>query len=88
MYEWEHEAHSYYPDFIVRLKLKDSSEVNTIVEVKGYEDEKDRAKKAAAQRWVAAVNHHGGFGRRDLRECKSQYVLPKVLENAKKQLEG
>lgn len=86
-YEWEHEAHSYYPDFIVHLKLKDDSEVNVIVEVKGYEDEKDRAKKAAAQRWVAAVNHHGGFGRWDLRECKSQYMLPKVLENAKKQLE-
>lgn len=86
-YEWEHEVHSYVPDFIIRLKLRDDSEVNLILEVKGYEDEKDRAKKAAAQRWIAAVNHHGGFGRWDLRECKSPYQLPKILENAKKQLE-
>lgn len=87
LYEWEHEVHSYYPDFIVRLGLKDDSEANVIIEVKGFEDEQDRAKKAAAQRWVAAVNHHGGFGRWTLKECKSQYVLPKVLEKTKQELE-
>jgi len=86
-YEWEHEVHSYYPDFIVRLGLKDGSEANIIIEVKGFEDEQDRAKKTAAQRWVAAVNHHGGFGRWALKECKSQHVLPKVLEKTKGELE-
>ena len=48
-YEWEHEVHSYYPDFIIRLKLRDDSEINVILEVKGYESEKDRAKKPAAE---------------------------------------
>ena len=61
--------------------------MNVIVEVKGYEDEKDRAKKAAAQRWISAVNDHGGFGRWALRECRSQYLLPKILENTKRQLD-
>lgn len=46
----------------------------------------DRAKKAAAQRWIAAVNHLTGFGRWYLRECKSPYALPKILENAKRLL--
>jgi type III restriction enzyme len=86
-YEWEHQVHSYYPDFIVRLGLKDGSEANVIIEVKGFEDEQDRAKKTAAQRWVAAVNHHGGFGRWALAECRSPYTLPKVLEKVKQQPE-
>jgi type III restriction enzyme len=86
-YEWEHEVHSYYPDFIVRLKLKDGSEVNIILEVKGYESEKDRAKKPAAQRWVSAVNHHGSYGRWVLKECRSPYQLPKMIENTKHEAE-
>jgi type III restriction enzyme len=86
-YEWEHEVHPYIPDFIIRLRLKDDSEINMILEVKGYETEKDRAKKPAAQRWVSAVNHHGGFGRWILRECRSPYQLPKILENTKHEAE-
>jgi type III restriction enzyme len=86
-YEWEHQVHSYYPDFIIRIKLRDESEANLILEVKGFEDEQDRAKKAAAQRWIAAVNHHGGFGRWVLKECKSPYTLPKILEKTKLELE-
>jgi len=58
-----------------------------ILEVKGYESEKDRAKKPAAQRCVAAVNHHGGYGKWILKECRSPYQLPKVLENTKREAE-
>jgi type III restriction enzyme len=86
-YEWEHEVHSYYPDFITRLRLKDDSEINVILEVKGYEAEKDRAKKPAAQRWISAVNHHGGYGKWMLKECRSPYQLPKILENTKHEAE-
>jgi type III restriction enzyme len=86
-YEWEHEVHSYYPDFIIRLKMKDGSEINVILEVKGYETEKDRAKKPAAQRWISAVNHHGGYGKWILKECRSPYQLPKILENTKHEAE-
>jgi hypothetical protein len=48
----------YQPDFIVRLRDKD----HVIVETKGFDDLAD-VKKAAADRWVAAVNAEGGFGR-------------------------
>lgn len=86
-YEWEHEVHSYYPDFIIRLKLRDDSEINVVLEVKGYESEKDRAKKPAAQRWISAVNHHGAYGRWILKECRSPYQLPKILANTKNEAE-
>ena len=85
-YEYEGAMHNYIPDYIIRLKLDDTSEANLILEVKGFEDEQDRAKKAAAQRWVEAVNHHGGFGKWALRECRSPYTLPKILEKLKQEL--
>jgi len=51
-YEWEGATHSYLPDYIIRLRLDDGSEVHVILEVKGLQDEQDRARSAAAQRWV------------------------------------
>jgi len=85
-YEYEGAMHNYIPDYIIRLRLDDTSEANLILEVKGFEDEQDRAKKAAAQRWIEAVNHHGGFGKWALRECRSPYTLPKILEKLKQEL--
>ena len=85
-YEYEGVMHSYLPDYIIRLKLSDDKEVNVILEVKGFEDTQDRAKKPAAQRWVDAVNHHGGFGKWILTECRSPYSLPNILQNLKKKL--
>jgi type III restriction enzyme len=58
------EEHSYYPDFIVRVRQPDGSEGNLIIEVTG-EKKKDKEAKVATARalWVPAVNNHGGFGR-------------------------
>jgi hypothetical protein len=64
---------------IIRLKLANSSEINLILEVKGFEDEKARGKKTAAQRWVEAVNHHGAYGRWALAECKSPHALTALI---------
>lgn len=50
--------HEYYPDFIVRL----IDGTHVILETKGY-DPKAEVKKAAAERWVAAVNADGTYGR-------------------------
>jgi hypothetical protein len=47
------------PDFIVRLKT--SPPVHLIVETKGF-NEREEVKRAAAERWVAAVNADGTFG--------------------------
>lgn len=47
------------PDFLVRLR----SGVTLVLEVKGQDSPENRAKRAALDEWVKAVNEHGGFGR-------------------------
>jgi len=54
------EQHEYIPDFFV--KLKSVEERYLLLETKGYDPLKD-IKKAAAERWCAAMNAHGGFGK-------------------------
>jgi len=46
------------PDFLVRLH----SGVTLVLEVKGQDSPENRAKRAALDEWVKAVNEHGGFG--------------------------
>ncbi len=48
----------YRPDFLIRLS--DGSML--VIEVKGMNTEKDRAKRRFLQEWIEAVNSHGGFG--------------------------
>ena len=49
----------YRPDFLIRLASGDM----LVLEVKGKDSEQDRVKREFLDRWVAAVNAHGGFGR-------------------------
>jgi type III restriction enzyme len=58
-YEFMGGSHIYEPDFLIRL----ANDVTAIVEIKGMEDEQDRAKHQAAQRWVTAVNNWGKLGK-------------------------
>jgi type III restriction enzyme len=51
-------VHKYWPDFLIRLK----SGVHLVLEVKGENDQQAKAKYAALNEWVSAVNQHGGFG--------------------------
>ncbi len=53
------QMHDYVPDFIIRLKTDPA--VHLILEVKGY-DPLEEVKRAAAERWVAAVNAEGAYG--------------------------
>ncbi|BFU95288.1 MAG: hypothetical protein NTNFB02_20100 [Nitrospira sp.] len=53
------QMHDYVPDFIVRLKTEPVSYL--ILETKGY-DPLEEVKRAAAERWVAAVNADGTHG--------------------------
>jgi type III restriction enzyme len=80
LYDWQGAPHKYRPDYLVRIDAGDGSEVTLILEVKGYEKEQDRAKWAAAQKWVKAVNHHGGFGRWDLMLCKDPTKVRALLD--------
>ncbi|MBI4701913.1 MAG: hypothetical protein HY744_12310 [Deltaproteobacteria bacterium] len=78
-YEHEGQTHAYCPDFLVRLDLGKGETLMLLVEVKGFETEKDRAKEAGAKRWVRAVNNHGGFGRWDLLLCRQPNELGRAL---------
>lgn len=54
------QAHDYIPDFIVRLRMEPP--IHLILEVKGYDPDKE-IKEQAALRWVEAVNAEGSYGR-------------------------
>jgi type III restriction enzyme len=54
------QMHDYIPDFIIRLKA--DPPIHLILETKGY-DPLEEVKRAAAERWVAAVNADGSYGR-------------------------
>ena len=49
----------YRPDFIIRLKSGDF----LVLEVKGQNTDRDKAKRHALKEWVEAVNEEGRFGR-------------------------
>lgn len=53
------QMHDYVPDYIVRLK--GDAPKYLILETKGYDPLED-VKRAAAERWVAAVNADGTYG--------------------------
>ena len=54
------QPHDYVPDFLIRLKLQPG--VHLILETKDY-DPLAHVKAQAAQRWMAAVNANGQYGR-------------------------
>lgn len=58
-YVFNGRGHDFLPDFIVRLK--GDPPVHLVLETKGFDDRAD-VKKAAAERWAAAVNADGQFG--------------------------
>jgi len=81
-YEWEGVRHEYRPDYLIRWRCEDGSELKVILEVKGFEPQKDRQKEAAANRWVRAVNHHGEFGRWAFVVCHDPGTVVKQLRQS------
>jgi type III restriction enzyme len=81
-YELYGARHNYLPDYLIRIRRNDGSELNLILEVKGFETEQDRQKEVAAKRWVQAVNHHGGFGIWHLAVCRDPHELGRILERS------
>jgi type III restriction enzyme len=67
------QEHDYIPDFIVRIKGRET--VNLILETKGF-DPTAEIKTQAARRWVDAVNADGSFGR-------WQYAIARKIEDVK-----
>ena len=65
------QMHDYVPDFLIRLEGDGGRYL--ILETKGYDPLED-VKRAAAERWVAAVNADGQYGH-------WEYVLVKKVED-------
>jgi len=68
-------SHNFFPDFLVRL----ANGVMLVLEVKGHEDEQDRAKYAAACRWCEAVTNWGQMGRWVSDHCAGPGSVKPVL---------
>ena len=73
------QMHDYMPDFIVRLKT--NPPVHLILETKGF-DEREEVKRAAAERWVAAVNADGTFGTWKYALAKKPVEVPQLIDAA------
>lgn len=71
------QMHDYMPDFLVRLKAPQP--LHLILETKGY-DPLEEVKRAAAERWVAAVNADGTYGTWVYRVVKKVSDIPSILE--------
>jgi type III restriction enzyme len=56
------EQHEYVPDYLARLRWEGKEVGTLIMETKGHDPLRE-VKKAAAERWVDAVNNEGSFGR-------------------------
>jgi len=71
------QVHDYQPDFIVRLK--GTPIAHLILETKGF-DELAEVKAGAAERWVAAVNADGQFGRWRYAQARSVAKVRAILD--------
>ena len=78
-YLYNDQMHDYMPDFIIRLKGDPS--IHLILETKGYDPRAD-IKKAAAERWVAAVNAEGSYGRWAYVMTRKTSDVPRILTEA------
>jgi hypothetical protein len=55
-------------------------EFTLVIEIKGHETKQDRAKYAAAEKWVRAVNYHGGFGTWAFMVCRAPNQHGEMLD--------
>jgi hypothetical protein len=74
-YDYLDIEHTYTPDYLVRF----ATDVMLLIEIKGEEDNRDKAKHDAARRWISAVNNWGQLGRWELHVCRSPQLLEKEL---------
>ena len=78
-YDYEGKSHKYIPDFIVRLNVP-HEDVTLILEIKGREDDQEKAKYQAASKWVDAVNNWGQLGRWCFHVCYNPHTLRQELK--------
>lgn len=76
-YSHDGQRHDYVPDFVIRR----NDGLQIILETKGF-DRLAEVKVAAASRWVAAVNAHGGFGRWTYAIVREPNLVPLAISQA------
>jgi hypothetical protein len=74
-YEYEGVQHHFEPDYLVRFK----SGKTIVLEMKGEENDQDRAKHQAARRWITAVNAWGRLGPWEFLVCGDPHLLPRLI---------
>ena len=75
------QRHDYVPDWLVRLKT--AQRRHLILETKGW-DPLEGVKRAAAERWVAAVNADGAYGRWAYAVAKKPEEVRGLIDEARK----
>jgi type III restriction enzyme len=76
-YLYNGQMHDYVPDFLIRLKTEPAGQL--ILETKGY-DPLGEVKRAAAERWVAAVNADGTYGHWEYAVAKSVASVAQLID--------
>jgi type III restriction enzyme len=75
------QPHEYVPDFLVRTRRQAQTEpLNLILETKGFDPLKE-VKVQAAERWVAAVNADGTYGRWTYRMVELVAEIPPIVSS-------
>ncbi len=80
-YLWNGSRRRFLPDFLVRL----SNGKTLVLEIKGVDDDQNRAKRSALAVWVEGVNQKGGFGIWDHAVAFEPSQIPDLLLAATKQ---
>jgi type III restriction enzyme len=57
-YLYRGSSRNFYPDYLIKLNNGKA----LILEVKGQDSDQNRAKRAAMELWIQAINEQGGFG--------------------------
>lgn len=76
-YEFQGVSFGYEPDYLVRLTNK----MTLVLEIKGYEENQDKAKHQAAKKWVNAVNNWREMGKWAFYVCRNPQELDQELRN-------
>jgi len=81
------QMHDYMPDSIIRLVGDGDEALHLILETKGF-DPLDEIKKAAAERWVAAVNADGTYGHWAYAIARRPDSIPAAIQAARGESEA
>lgn len=77
-YTYQGVVHTYWPDFLIRLKSRDM----LVLETKGKDDQQSKTKREFLDEWVRAVNADGRFGKWKWTVSKDPAAIKGILARA------